>query len=107
MEKDSLKGTSLEITHINLLDGTVEGCECIEDKVISVQFHPESAPAAGFNLPFRQIHKHDSSSQQIILPLIINVLNVFKVFRVFKVFNDSNPNSITITKKKRCQSVKI
>ncbi len=44
VEKDSLKGTSLEITHINLLDGTVEGCECIEDKVISVQFHPESAP---------------------------------------------------------------
>ena len=27
-------------------------------------------------------------------------LKVFKVFRVFKVFNDSNPNSITITKKK-------
>lgn len=44
VEKDSLKGTSLGITHINLLDGTVEGCKCIEDKVISVQFHPESAP---------------------------------------------------------------
>lgn len=42
--KDSLKDTSLEITHINLLDNTVEGCECSADKVISVQFHPESAP---------------------------------------------------------------
>ena len=75
---------SLEITHINLLDGIVEGCECIEDKVISVQFHPEGTGAAGFNLPFRQIHKHDSSSQQIILPAHHNVLNVFKVFRSLK-----------------------
>lgn len=41
---DSVKGTPLEITHINLLDNTVEGCECLEDRVISVQFHPESAP---------------------------------------------------------------
>lgn len=44
VKKDSLKGTSLEVTHVNLLDGTVEGLECEKDKVISVQFHPESAP---------------------------------------------------------------
>lgn len=42
--EDSVKDTPLSITHVNLLDNTVEGCECIEDKVISVQFHPESAP---------------------------------------------------------------
>ena len=42
--KDSLENTPLEITHINLLDGTVEGLECSKDSVISVQFHPESAP---------------------------------------------------------------
>lgn len=42
--EESLKNTPLEITHINLLDNTVEGCQCREDKVISVQFHPESAP---------------------------------------------------------------
>ena len=41
---DSIKGTELEITHINLLDNTVEGVECKKDKVFSVQYHPESAP---------------------------------------------------------------
>lgn len=41
---ESIKGTDLEITHINLLDGTVEGVECKKDKIFSVQYHPESAP---------------------------------------------------------------
>ena len=41
---ESVNGTPLEITHVNLLDNTVEGCRCLDDKVISVQFHPESAP---------------------------------------------------------------
>lgn len=41
---DSIKNTPLEITHINLLDGTVEGIECKKDKVFGVQYHPESAP---------------------------------------------------------------
>ena len=40
----SLEATELEITHINLLDKTVEGVECKADKVFSVQYHPESAP---------------------------------------------------------------
>ena len=40
----SLEGTSLKMTHLNLLDHTVEGAECPEDKVFSVQYHPESAP---------------------------------------------------------------
>ena len=34
----------MEITHINLLDNTVEGVECKKDKIFSVQYHPESAP---------------------------------------------------------------
>ncbi len=41
---DSLAATPLEVTHINLLDGTVEGVKCVKDKVFSVQYHPESAP---------------------------------------------------------------
>ncbi|MDO5123321.1 MAG: glutamine-hydrolyzing carbamoyl-phosphate synthase small subunit [Eubacteriales bacterium] len=41
---DSLKSTPLTVTHINLLDNTVEGVENKEDKVFSVQYHPESAP---------------------------------------------------------------
>lgn len=44
VEPESIEGTPLEVTHINLLDRTVEGCRCKDDKVISVQFHPESAP---------------------------------------------------------------
>ncbi len=41
---DSLENTKLTATHINILDNTVEGVECKEDKVFSVQYHPESAP---------------------------------------------------------------
>lgn len=44
VEGRSLKGTGLEITHENILDGTVEGMECQEDRIFSVQYHPESAP---------------------------------------------------------------
>ena len=41
---ESLEGTPLEITHINLLDNTVEGVACKGDQAFSVQYHPESAP---------------------------------------------------------------
>lgn len=44
VDEDSLKDTDLEVTHINLLDHTVEGVACPKDKVFSVQYHPESAP---------------------------------------------------------------
>lgn len=44
VKEDSLKGTGLEVTHINLLDNTVEGLANQKDKVFSVQYHPESAP---------------------------------------------------------------
>lgn len=41
---DSLAGTGLTVTHVNLLDGTVEGQKCAADRIFSVQYHPESAP---------------------------------------------------------------
>ena len=44
MDTDSLSGTKLTVTHLNLLDSTVEGVKCEEDRVFSVQYHPESAP---------------------------------------------------------------
>ena len=44
VDKESVEGTPLTVTHINLLDNTIEGLECEKDKVVSVQFHPESAP---------------------------------------------------------------
>ncbi len=40
----SLKGTGLTATHINLLDQTIEGVEDKQNRVFSVQYHPESAP---------------------------------------------------------------
>ncbi|MBO4862866.1 MAG: glutamine-hydrolyzing carbamoyl-phosphate synthase small subunit [Eubacterium sp.] len=44
VDSDSVEGTGLEVSHINLLDNTVEGLCCDKDKVFSVQYHPESAP---------------------------------------------------------------
>lgn len=44
VDEASLAGTPLRVTHVNLLDNTVEGLECSADKVFSVQYHPESAP---------------------------------------------------------------
>ena len=44
VDAESLAGTRLSVTHVNLLDGTVEGMECAVDRAFSVQFHPESAP---------------------------------------------------------------
>ena len=41
---ESLENTGLEITHINLLDNTVEGVRDKASRIFSVQYHPESAP---------------------------------------------------------------
>lgn len=44
VDEKSVEGTGLSVTHINLLDKTVEGVEDKVNSVFSVQFHPESAP---------------------------------------------------------------
>ncbi len=44
VDEASLPGTGLKVLKRNLLDQTVEGLECEEDKLFSVQYHPESAP---------------------------------------------------------------
>ena len=44
IDVDSLKGTPLELTHINLLDNTAEGIRCKEQSLLAVQYHPESCP---------------------------------------------------------------
>ena len=44
VDAQSIPGTGLAVTHVNLLDGTVEGVRCEADRAFSVQYHPESAP---------------------------------------------------------------
>ena len=44
VDRESLSGTGLAVSHINLLDGTVEGLVNDRDGIFSVQYHPESAP---------------------------------------------------------------
>ncbi len=44
VDESSMAGTGLCVTHVNLLDHTVEGLQCQADRVFSVQYHPESAP---------------------------------------------------------------
>ena len=44
VDADSLAATPLAVTHVNLLDGTVEGVACERDRAFGVQYHPESAP---------------------------------------------------------------
>ena len=44
VDPDSLANTGLEVTHINLLDNTVEGLRSVDGTIFSVQYHPESKP---------------------------------------------------------------
>ena len=44
VDVDSLQGTELKLTHKNLLDHTAEGVESAQNRLFSVQYHPESAP---------------------------------------------------------------
>ena len=44
VDERSLEGTGLKVSHINILDNTVEGIYNPEERVMSVQYHPESAP---------------------------------------------------------------
>lgn len=44
VDPESLRGTGLRATHINLLDQTIEGVEDAANRMFSVQYHPESAP---------------------------------------------------------------
>jgi carbamoyl-phosphate synthase small subunit len=43
VDADSLPA-SVEVTHVNLNDGTVEGLRCREVPAFSVQYHPEASP---------------------------------------------------------------
>ena len=44
VDPESLRGTGLRVTHVNLLEQTIEGVEDAANRMFSVQYHPESAP---------------------------------------------------------------
>jgi carbamoyl-phosphate synthase small subunit len=41
---ESLSKELVEITHLNLNDGSVEGLRCMHVPAFSVQYHPEASP---------------------------------------------------------------
>ncbi len=46
VKKESLDKTPLSLTHINLMDNTVEGIACHKDNVYAVQYLPEITPGS-------------------------------------------------------------
>ncbi|MBN2583935.1 MAG: glutamine-hydrolyzing carbamoyl-phosphate synthase small subunit, partial [Planctomycetes bacterium] len=44
VDMESLPAGTVEVTHMNLNDNTVEGLRCLETPSFSVQYHPEAAP---------------------------------------------------------------
>lgn len=57
INEESLKATSLEVTHRNLLDNTVAGVESVVDKVFSVQYQPDCSPEASSTYLFDKFIK--------------------------------------------------
>jgi carbamoyl-phosphate synthase small subunit len=57
VNEESLAGTSLCVTHRNLLDNTVAGIEAPTDMVFSVQYQPDCSPEASSTYLFDKFIK--------------------------------------------------
>lgn len=60
VEEASLAGTGLAVSHVNVLDQTVEGLFSEEDRIYTVQYHPESAPG-----PQDAMHLFEEAAQSL------------------------------------------
>lgn len=49
----------VEVTHINLNDGTCAGMVWADKKAMTIQYHPEASPGEGWE------HHHDQSDGQM------------------------------------------
>ena len=47
VDEKSLEGKNINITHISMNDGTIEGLEYPDQKAFAVQYHPEACPGPG------------------------------------------------------------
>jgi carbamoyl-phosphate synthase small subunit len=71
VDADSLRaaGEPVEVTHVNLNDGTVEGLAHLEKPLFSVQYHPEASPgphdAAYFFGRFRQMVERHVAGESV------------------------------------------
>jgi carbamoyl-phosphate synthase small subunit len=71
VDKDSLvrAGEAVEVTHVNLNDGTVEGLAHREKALFSVQYHPEASPgphdAAYFFRRFREMVERHVAGENV------------------------------------------
>jgi len=71
VDADSLReaGEPVEITHVNLNDGTVEGLAHTEKPLFSVQYHPEASPgphdAGYFFGRFREMVVHHKAGETV------------------------------------------
>jgi carbamoyl-phosphate synthase small subunit len=59
----SVDATALKVTHLDITDDTIEGLCCEEDRVFTVQYHPDTASSprggVGFYEAFIALMKED------------------------------------------------